>query len=193
MLGSRFSSTDVPRARRWFLWGLVIFTLSCSLGSFISFIVSDALDNPIRVSGLLSSTDVHLIEGGIVALVGGTISGLISAFLVGLLFQSELAARQRQWYVAVVAGTLVSYLVMVAGIEVFVGPSASAAGFILAIVVMPFVGGGITGFAQWLVLRQTLRGAGIWVAIVAACWTIPPLIFVLCIRLFPALLLGFVD
>jgi hypothetical protein len=161
MLGSRFSSADVSRARRWFLWGLVIFTLSCSLGSFISFIVSDALDTPIRGSGLSSSTDVHLIEGGIVALVGGTVSGLISAFLGNLLFQSELAVRQRQWYMAVVAGTLVSYLVMVASVEVFIGPSASSAGFIFVIVVMPFVSGGITGFAQWLVLRQTLHGAGI--------------------------------
>ena len=93
MQDSRSSVNDVSRYVGWLIAGLVIFTLSCSSGMFISFCTAIGLAASIRNSQL-SPIFAYVLEGIAMTLAGGTVSGIISAFLGNLLFQSELAAHR---------------------------------------------------------------------------------------------------
>ncbi len=96
MQDSRSSVNHVSRYVGWLIAGLVIFSLSCSSGAFISVCVTIGLAVSIKNSQL-SPVFAYVLDGIAMTLAGGTVSGLISAFLGNLLFQSELTAVQRRW------------------------------------------------------------------------------------------------
>ena len=173
MQDSRSSVNDVSRYVGWLIAGLVIFTLSCSSGMFISFCTAIGLAASIRNSQL-SPIFAYVLEGIAMTLAGGTVSGIISAFLGNLLFQSELAAHRRR-YRMVVLGTLIGYIITTCLFEVCNKLSLAPINFIFA--TGTFIGGGIAGLLQWQVLRRVVRGAWIWIPIVAVSWTIVSLIF----------------
>ena len=176
MQSSQFSFKDVSRAIRWLVVGLAIFPLSCSLGLIGSFYVTNELTASLRNSQL-SPIFANVLEDMTMVLVSVVISGPISAFLGNLLFESELAAHRRRWYRMVVLGTLVGYLVMVGLVEIRTRLSLAPAPVDFIVPTITFVGGGIAGLFQWLVLRRVVRGAWIWIPIVAVSWTIVSLIF----------------
>ncbi|NJD59461.1 MAG: hypothetical protein C3F13_09010 [Anaerolineales bacterium] len=122
------------------------------------------------------------------------VSGVIEATLVGLLQWWAMhpwfpKIRQAAWWLATLLGALLAYVLgYLPSTLMSLGEATAQASipahepeqwvFLLLAAGLGAVGGAVLSFAQWLVLRKTVQGAGIWVPANMLAWLVGmPIIF----------------
>jgi hypothetical protein len=118
-------------------------------------------------------------------------SGAMEATVVGMLQWWAMKPwfpmiKFRSWWMATTIGALVAYVIgylpstmMDFGAEASVEVFEPSAGMVLLLAaLLGLVGGAILSFAQWLVLRKQVEGAGWWIPANMLAWAVGmPIIF----------------
>lgn len=119
-------------------------------------------------------------------------SGAIEATLVGLaqwwaMHPWFTGISRRGWWIATLVGALVAYVMgylpstlMSMGQQASEAPAAEPAQWIVFLLAagLGLVGGAVLSFAQWLILRKSVPGAGWWIPANMLAWLVGmPLVF----------------
>lgn len=127
------------------------------------------------------------LAGILLAFVFAVVSGIFEATLVGWAQWWAMrpwfpGIQRRAWWRATVIGALMAYVLgylpsTLMNLQAETTQSAAAAepsqGIVLLLAAgMGLVGGAVLSFAQWLVLRKHIRGAGLWVPANMLAWMI---------------------
>ena len=163
--------------RRWVLLGIPVLVIDILLGQFVASVVRRLLPPLADVRPIWQT----LLEIAYWGLVAGGAAGLVTASVTAWLFRRELPLQRTSWYLANVVGACLGFALLWGTffypepftMFIYVCPAQNGAGslpFSVSWLVAAFLGGGGLGFAQWRVLRQTVRMPGRWIPTVAFTW-----------------------
>jgi hypothetical protein len=166
---------------RWTLANAFSEMLGLGLTFALTGLVFSKLDNQQTVTGILLAFVLAVASGGIEA----TIVGLAQWWAMHPWFPF---LKKFVWWRATLIGALVAYvlgylpstLMDVGEASASSAPMVEPPQWIILLLAagMGAVGGAILSFAQWLVIRREVRGAGVWIPANMLAWTFGmPIIF----------------